>query len=161
MKRQRPAVGAFCSLFVYRFPGKIMHCDRFAYICFLVFVFMRIEAKCKPCFSIFLKNATVPSDNWVVPGFEENSCLWRVLYAFIINTLFRDETEVQHSQLPQGVNAVTHRHHIIVGSVENTSCSNVSTDIQIVFTDTNILARVKFNTSGLSVAPKKFLNGTR
>jgi hypothetical protein len=123
MKRQRPAVGAFCSLFVYRFPGKIMHCDRFAYICFLVFVFMRIEAKCKPCFSIFLKNATVPSDNWVVPGFEENSCLWRVLYAFIINTLFRDETEVQHSQLPQGVNAVTHRHHIIVGSVENTSCS--------------------------------------
>lgn len=37
----------------------------------------------------------------------------------------------------------------------------MKTDIQIVFTDTDILARVKFNTSGLSVAPKKFLNGTR
>jgi hypothetical protein len=140
-----------------------MHCDRFAYICFLVFVFMRIEAKCKPCFSIFLKNATVPSDNWVVPGFEENSCLWRVLYAFIINTLFRDETEVQHSQLPQGVNAVTHRHHIIVGSVENTSCSkcfNVNPHSNCLHGH-KYSARVKFNTSGLSVAPKKFLNGTR
>jgi hypothetical protein len=47
-----------------------MHCDRFAYICFLVFVFMRIEAKCKPCFSIFFKNATVPPDNWVVPDLK-------------------------------------------------------------------------------------------